>query len=216
MYRHSGPGGLSRERAGFEVRDVHYSHYGRLCTIETPEGPNIGLISTLCVHAKVNDMGFIETPYSKVNNGKVDLKGSPVFLSAEEEDSKKIAQAKVDMDYKTGAFLTDKLKSRYQGDFPILAPSEVDFMDVAPNQIVGVSASLIPFLEHDDANRALMGSNMQRQAVPLLKPQSPIVGTGLEGKVAADSRNLINAEGAGTIEYVDANEIHVRYDKTDA
>jgi DNA-directed RNA polymerase subunit beta len=210
-----GPGGLSRERAGFEVRDVHYSHYGRLCTIETPEGPNIGLISTLCVHAKVNDMGFIETPYRKVTNGKVEIKSRPVFLSAEEEDSKKIAQAKVDMDYKSGAFLTDKLKSRYQGDFPILAPSEVDFMDVAPNQIVGVSASLIPFLEHDDANRALMGSNMQRQAVPLLKPQAPIVGTGLEGKVAADSRNLINAEGAGTIEYVDSNEIHVRYDKTD-
>jgi DNA-directed RNA polymerase subunit beta len=210
-----GPGGLSRERAGFEVRDVHYSHYGRLCTIETPEGPNIGLISTLCVHAKVNDMGFIETPYRKVTNGKVEIKARPVFLSAEEEDSKKIAQAKVDMDYKTGAFLTDKLKSRYQGDFPILAPSEVDFMDVAPNQIVGVSASLIPFLEHDDANRALMGSNMQRQAVPLLKPQAPIVGTGLEGKVAADSRNLINAEGHGTIEYVDSNEIHVRYDKTD-
>jgi DNA-directed RNA polymerase subunit beta len=211
-----GPGGLSRERAGFEVRDVHYSHYGRLCTIETPEGPNIGLISTLCVHAKVNEMGFIETPYRKVTNGKVDVKARPVFLSAEEEDSKKIAQAKVDMDYKSGAFLTDKLKSRYQGDFPILTPAEVDFMDVAPNQIVGVSASLIPFLEHDDANRALMGSNMQRQAVPLLKPQAPIVGTGLEGKVAADSRNLINAEGAGTIEYVDANEIHVRYDKTDS
>ena len=210
-----GPGGLSRERAGFEVRDVHYSHYGRLCTIETPEGPNIGLISTLCVHAKVNDMGFIETPYRKVKDGKVDIKARPVFLSAEEEDSKKIAQAKVDMDYKTGAFLTDKLKSRYQGDFPILTPSEVDFMDVAPNQIVGVSASLIPFLEHDDANRALMGSNMQRQAVPLLKPQAPIVGTGLEGKVAADSRNLINAEGAGTVEYVDSNEIHVRYDKTE-
>jgi DNA-directed RNA polymerase subunit beta len=211
-----GPGGLSRERAGFEVRDVHYSHYGRLCTIETPEGPNIGLISTLCVHAKVNDMGFIETPYRKVKDGKVDVKARPIFLSAEEEDSKKIAQAKVDMDYKTGAFLTDKLKSRYQGDFPILAPSEVDFMDVAPNQIVGVSASLIPFLEHDDANRALMGSNMQRQAVPLLKPQAPIVGTGLEGKVATDSRNLINAEGHGTVEYVDSNEIHVRYDKTDA
>jgi DNA-directed RNA polymerase subunit beta len=210
-----GPGGLSRERAGFEVRDVHYSHYGRLCTIETPEGPNIGLISTLCVHAKVNDMGFIETPYRKVKDGKVDIKARPVFLSAEEEDSKKIAQAKVDMDYKTGAFLTDKLKSRYQGDFPILTPQEVDFMDVAPNQIVGVSASLIPFLEHDDANRALMGSNMQRQAVPLLKPQAPIVGTGLEGKVAADSRNLINAEGAGTVEYVDSNEIHVRYDKTE-
>ena len=211
-----GPGGLSRERAGFEVRDVHYSHYGRLCTIETPEGPNIGLISTLCVHAKVNEMGFIETPYRKVSNGKVEIKSRPVFLSAEEEDSKKIAQAKVDMDYKTGVFLTDKLKSRFQGDFPILAPADVDYMDVAPNQIVGVSASLIPFLEHDDANRALMGSNMQRQAVPLLKPQAPIVGTGLEGKVAADSRNLINAEGAGTVEYVDANEIHVRYDKTDS
>jgi DNA-directed RNA polymerase subunit beta len=210
-----GPGGLSRERAGFEVRDVHYSHYGRLCTIETPEGPNIGLISTLCVHAKVNDMGFIETPYRKVKDGKVDVKARPVFLSAEEEDSKKIAQAKVDLDPKTGVFLTDKLKSRFQGDFPILAPSEVDFMDVAPNQIVGVSASLIPFLEHDDANRALMGSNMQRQAVPLLRPQSPIVGTGLEKKVAEDSRNLVNAEGTGVVEYVDANEIHVRYDRTE-
>ncbi|MFN8315249.1 MAG: DNA-directed RNA polymerase subunit beta [Chitinophagales bacterium] len=210
-----GPGGLSRERAGFEVRDVHYSHYGRLCTIETPEGPNIGLISTLCVHAKVNDMGFIETPYRKVENGKVNLKAAPQFLSAEEEDLYNIAQAKVEMDAKTGAFTTDKIKSRFQGDFPILAPSEVNFMDVAPNQIVGVSASLIPFLEHDDANRALMGSNMQRQAVPLLRPQSPIVGTGLEARVARDSRNLVNAEGTGVVEYVDANEIHVRYERTD-
>lgn len=210
-----GPGGLSRERAGFEVRDVHYSHYGRLCTIETPEGPNIGLISTLCVHAKVNDMGFIETPYRKVENGKVNLKAAPQFLSAEEEDLYNIAQAKVEMDAKTGAFTTDRIKSRFQGDFPILAPSEVNFMDVAPNQIVGVSASLIPFLEHDDANRALMGSNMQRQAVPLLRPQSPIVGTGLEARVARDSRNLVNAEGTGVVEYVDANEIHVRYERTD-
>ncbi len=210
-----GPGGLSRERAGFEVRDVHYSHYGRLCTIETPEGPNIGLISTLCVHAKVNDMGFIETPYRKVENGKVNLKAAPQFLSAEEEDLYNIAQAKVEMDPKTGAFTTDKVKSRYQGDFPILTPAEVNFMDVAPNQIVGVSASLIPFLEHDDANRALMGSNMQRQAVPLLRPQSPIVGTGLEARVARDSRNLVNAEGTGVVEYVDANEIHVRYERTD-
>ncbi|MFN8277631.1 MAG: DNA-directed RNA polymerase subunit beta [Chitinophagales bacterium] len=210
-----GPGGLSRERAGFEVRDVHYSHYGRLCTIETPEGPNIGLISTLCVHAQVNDMGFIETPYRKVKDGKVDVKGRPVFLSAEEEDEAKIAQAKVELDTKTGSFLTDKIKSRFQGDFPILEPGDVNFMDVAPNQIVGVSASLIPFLEHDDANRALMGSNMQRQAVPLLRPQAPIVGTGLEAKVAQDSRNLINAAGSGVVEYVDANEIHVRYDRTE-
>ncbi len=175
-----GPGGLSRERAGFEVRDVHYSHYGRLCTIETPEGPNIGLISTLCVHAKINDMGFIETPYRKVKEGKVDLKHE-YYLSAEEEDDKKIAQANVPLDEK-GAFLEDKIKSRETGDFPILEPDEVEYMDVAPNQIVGLSASLIPFLEHDDANRALMGSNMQRQAVPLIRPQAPIVGTGLEGK----------------------------------
>jgi DNA-directed RNA polymerase subunit beta len=210
-----GPGGLSRERAGFEVRDVHYSHYGRLCTIETPEGPNIGLISTLCVHAKVNDMGFIETPYRKVKDGKIDVKAKPIYLSAEEEDLVKIAQSKIEIDYKSGVFLTDKIKSRFQGDFPILTPKEVDFMDVAPNQIVGVSASLIPFLEHDDANRALMGSNMQRQAVPLLKPQAPIVGTGLEAKVAVDSRNLINATGNGVIEYVDSNEIIVKYERTD-
>ena len=209
-----GPGGLSRERAGFEVRDVHYSHYGRLCTIETPEGPNIGLISTLCVHAKVNDMGFIETPYRKVDNGKVNLKGKVEFLSAEEEDLVKIAQSNIAMDEK-GNFTGDKIKSRFQGDFPILGPEEVQYMDVAPNQIVGVSASLIPFLEHDDANRALMGSNMQRQAVPLLKPQAPIVGTGLEAKVAVDSRNLINAEKDGVIEYVDANSITIKYERTE-
>jgi len=209
-----GPGGLSRERAGFEVRDVHYSHYGRLCTIETPEGPNIGLISTLCVHAKVNRMGFIETPYRKVDGGKVNLKGKVTFLSAEEEDLVKIAQSNIEMDEK-GNFKSDKIKSRFQGDFPILGPNEVQYMDVAPNQIVGVSASLIPFLEHDDANRALMGSNMQRQAVPLMKPQAPIVGTGLEKKVAQDSRNLINAERNGVVEYVDANEIIVRYDRTE-
>ena len=209
-----GPGGLSRERAGFEVRDVHYSHYGRLCTIETPEGPNIGLISTLCVHSKVNKMGFIETPYRKVDHGRVNLKGKVEFLSAEEEDLVKIAQSNIGLDEK-GNFTSNKIKSRFQGDFPILEPSEVQYMDVAPNQIVGVSASLIPFLEHDDANRALMGSNMQRQAVPLLKPQAPIVGTGIEAKVAVDSRNLINAERDGTVEYVDANQIIIKYDRTE-
>nr|WP_295877278.1 DNA-directed RNA polymerase subunit beta [uncultured Chitinophaga sp.] len=206
-----GPGGLSRERAGFEVRDVHYSHYGRLCTIETPEGPNIGLISTLCVHAKVNEMGFIETPYRKVNAGKVDMV-KVEFLSAEEEDTVKIAQANAPLDDK-GNFLNDKVKSRETGDFPILDKQEVEFMDVAPNQIVGLSASLIPFLEHDDANRALMGSNMQRQAVPLLNPEVPIVGTGLEAKAARDSRLQITAEGKGVIEFVDAKEIHVRYER---
>jgi DNA-directed RNA polymerase subunit beta len=206
-----GPGGLSRERAGFEVRDVHYSHYGRLCTIETPEGPNIGLISTLCVHAKINDMGFIETPYRKVDNGKVDMK-KLTFLSAEEEDTAKIAQANSGLNEK-GEFVEDKVVSRQTGDFPILEKNEVEFMDVAPNQIVGLSASLIPFLEHDDANRALMGSNMQRQAVPLLRPDVPIVGTGLEGKAARDARIQIHAEGDGVVEYVDANEIHVRYER---
>ncbi len=207
-----GPGGLTRERAGFEVRDVHYSHYGRLCTIETPEGPNIGLISTLCVHAKVNKMGFLETPYRRVVDGKVDLKNPPELLSAEEEDDKRIAQANAPIDDK-GQFLTDRVKAREHGDFPVLSPEELDYMDVAPNQIVGVSASLIPFLEHDDANRALMGSNMQRQAVPLLRPSAPIVGTGLEAKVAEDSRMLLNAEGDGVVEYVDANEIVIRYDR---
>ena len=209
-----GPGGLSRERAGFEVRDVHYSHYGRLCTIETPEGPNIGLISTLCVHAKVNKMGFLETPYRKVNDGVVDLSGNATYLSAESEDFNKIAQANAPVD-KTGAFVNDRIKSREHGDFPVLAPEEIDYIDIAPNQIVGVSASLIPFLENDDANRALMGSNMQRQAVPLVKPSSPIVGTGIEAKVAQDSKLLINAEGDGVVEYVDANTIVIKYDRND-
>ena len=208
-----GPGGLSRERAGFEVRDVHYSHYGRLCTIETPEGPNIGLISTLCVHAKINDMGFIETPYRKVENGKVNLK-TLTYLSAEEEDSARIAQSNTPLTEK-GEFAEDKVVSRETGDFPILDKADVQFMDVAPNQIVGLSASLIPFLEHDDANRALMGSNMQRQAVPLLRPEVPIVGTGLEGKAARDARIQIHADGDGVIEFVDANEIHVRYNRND-
>ena len=206
-----GPGGLSRERAGFEVRDVHYSHYGRLCTIETPEGPNIGLISTLCVHAKINEMGFIETPYRKVENGKVNMKKLEL-LSAEEEDEAKIAQANAPLN-EDGSFTNDKVASRETGDFPILEKEEVQYMDVAPNQIVGLSASLIPFLEHDDANRALMGSNMQRQAVPLLRPDAPIVGTGLEGKAARDARIQIHAEGNGVVEFVDANEIHVRYDR---
>ncbi len=208
-----GPGGLSRERAGFEVRDVHYSHYGRLCTIETPEGPNIGLISTLCVHAKINDMGFIETPYHKVTEGKADMK-KITFLSAEEEDTAKIAQANIEMDEK-GNFVHDMIKSRQTGDFPILDKKEVEYMDVAPNQIVGLSASLIPFLEHDDANRALMGSNMQRQAVPLLRPEVPIVGTGLEAKAARDARIQIHADGDGVVEYVDATEIHVRYKRNE-
>ena len=208
-----GPGGLSRERAGFEVRDVHYSHYGRLCTIETPEGPNIGLISTLCVHAKINEMGFIETPYHKVVDGKVDMKKIS-FLSAEEEDDKKIAQSNLGMDEK-GNFTEDKIKSRQTGDFPILDKNEVQYMDVAPNQIVGLSASLIPFLEHDDANRALMGSNMQRQAVPLIRLDPPIVGTGLEAKAARDARIQMHADGDGVVEFVDANEIHVRYKRNE-
>jgi DNA-directed RNA polymerase subunit beta len=203
-----GPGGLSRERAGFEVRDVHYTHYGRLCTIETPEGPNIGLISSLCVHAKINNMGFIETPYRKVVEGKIEE--GITYLSAEEEDGKTIAQANAEVDAK-GNFKTALVKSRKEGDFPLVDPSKLDYMDVAPNQIVSIAASLIPFLEHDDANRALMGSNMQRQAVPLVKPEAPIVGTGLEEKVARDSRSLINAEGDGVVEYVDAREIRIRY-----
>ncbi len=209
-----GPGGLSRERAGFEVRDVHYSHYGRLCTIETPEGPNIGLISTLCVHAKVNKMGFLETPYRTVEKGIVVMSGEPIYLSAEGEDYKRIAQANAPVT-EQGAFESDRVKCREHGDFPVLTPPEIEYMDVAPNQIVGVSASMIPFLENDDANRALMGSNMQRQAVPLIRPSSPIVGTGLEGKVARDSRMLINAEGDGVVDYVDANEIVIRYDRTE-
>ena len=208
-----GPGGLSRERAGFEVRDVHYSHYGRLCTIETPEGPNIGLISTLCVHAKINDMGFIQTPYRKVENGKVNMKNLS-YLSAEEEENKKIAQSNTNLTEK-GEFAADKVVSRDTGDFPILDKEQVEFMDVAPNQIVGLSASLIPFLEHDDANRALMGSNMQRQAVPLIRPEVPIVGTGLEGKAARDARIQLHSDGDGVIEFVDANEIHVRYSRNE-
>jgi DNA-directed RNA polymerase subunit beta len=209
-----GPGGLSRERAGFEVRDVHYSHYGRLCTIETPEGPNIGLISTLCVHAKVNKMGFLETPYRKVIDGKVDMTGDVLYLSAEAEDYRRIAQANAQVS-ESGAFVTDRIKSREHGEFPVLTPAEIEYMDIAPNQIVGVSASLIPFLENDDANRALMGSNMQRQALPLVRPKAPIVGTGLEAKVAEDSNMLINAEGEGIVEYVDANEIVIRYDRSE-
>ncbi|NUQ82999.1 MAG: DNA-directed RNA polymerase subunit beta [Bacteroidetes bacterium] len=206
-----GPGGLTRDRAGFEVRDVHYTHYGRLCPIETPEGPNIGLISSLCIYAKINDFGFIETPYRVVNEGKVQKE--IIYLDAEEEEDKKIAQANAPL--KTdGQFVNDRIKCRLQGDFPVLPPDEVELMDVAPNQIVSAAASLIPFLEHDDANRALMGSNMQRQAVPLLRPESPIVGTGLEWKVAKDSKAILVAEGEGEVIYVDANEIHVRYDRT--
>ncbi|MEK0440617.1 MAG: hypothetical protein RLZZ504_1533, partial [Bacteroidota bacterium] len=192
--------------------DVHYTHYGRLCTIETPEGPNIGLISSLCVHAKINGMGFLETPYRKVVEGKVE--DGIVYLSAEEEDGKTIAQANAELDEK-GNFKTSLVKSRKEGDFPLVAPAQLEYMDVAPNQIVSIAASLIPFLEHDDANRALMGSNMQRQAVPLLRPEAPIVGTGLEEKVARDSRSLINAEGNGEVVYVDAREIRIRYDHND-
>ena len=205
-----GPGGLSRERAGFEVRDVHYTHYGRLCTIETPEGPNIGLISSLCVHAKINNLGFIETPYRTVSSGKVDVEKPVLYLTAEEEDDKVIANANTEIDEK-GDFLETRIKARYQGDFPVLEKERLDLIDIAPNQIASIAASLIPFLEHDDANRALMGSNMQRQAGPLLRPEAPVVGTGLEGLVARDSRVLINAEGDGTVEYVDANEIVIRY-----
>lgn len=207
-----GPGGLTRERAGFEVRDVHYTHYGRLCPIETPEGPNIGLISSLCVHAKVNDFGFIETPYRVVKNGRVTSEIK--MLSAEEEDNAIIAQANAPIDDK-GKYLNRYVKCRYKGDFPIVEPAEVQYMDVAPNQIVSPAASLIPFLEHDDANRALMGSNMQRQAVPLLRADAPIVGTGLEKRAARDSRAVVVAEGSGVIEYVDANKIIVRYDRSE-
>ena len=211
-----GPGGLSRERAGFEVRDVHYTHYGRLCTIETPEGPNIGLISSLCVHAKVNSMGFIETPYRLIDGGKVDTTSRVEYLTAEEEDGKNIVQANAPIDMKSGKFLSDRVKARFEGDFPLVNPADAQYMDVAPNQIVSVAASLIPFLEHDDANRALMGSNMQRQAVPLLRPEAPIVGTGLEHRVAIDSRTLVVAEGDGVIEYVDALKIVVNYDQTES
>ena len=209
-----GPGGLSRERAGFEVRDVHYTHYGRLCPIETPEGPNIGLISSLSVFAKVNNLGFIETPYRKVENGKVDLSSEPIYLSAEEEEEKLIAQANIPTK-KDGTIEGDRVIARMEGDFPVVEPKQVHYTDVAPNQISSISASLIPFLEHDDANRALMGSNMMRQAVPLLRAESPIVGTGLERQVASDSRVLINAEGDGVIEYVDAQKITIKYDRSE-
>ena len=208
-----GPGGLSRERAGFEVRDVHYTHYGRLCPIETPEGPNIGLISSLSVYAKVNNLGFIETPYRKVTDGKIDL-DNPIYLSAEEEEDKLIAQANIPFD-KNGKITEDKIIAREEADYPVVDPTQVHYTDVAPNQIASISASLIPFLEHDDANRALMGSNMMRQAVPLLRPESPIVGTGLERQVASDSRVLINAEGDGVVEYVDAEKITIRYSYTE-
>jgi len=207
-----GPGGLSRERAGFEVRDVHYTHYGRLCTIETPEGPNIGLISSLCVFAKINQLGFIETPYRSVEGGKVDMK-SLTYLTAEEEDEQMIAQANAQYNA-DGKFLTKTVKARLEGDFPVVPPKDLSLIDVAPNQIASIAASLIPFLEHDDANRALMGSNMMRQAVPLLIPDAPIVGTGLEKLVARDSRVLLNAEGDGVVTYVDAKTITIKYKRT--
>ena len=208
-----GPGGLSRERAGFEVRDVHYTHYGRLCPIETPEGPNIGLISSLAVFSKVNGMGFIETPYHKVSNGNVDLKDM-TYLTAEDEEGLKIGMANIALDAEAN-ITEEKVVVKEDGDFPVIEPNEVQYIDVAPNQIASISASLIPFLEHDDANRALMGSNMMRQAVPLLKPEAPIVGTGLERRVASDARVLMNAEGDGTVDYVDAEKIIITYDRTD-
>ena len=210
-----GPGGLSRDRAGFEVRDVHYTHYGRLCPIETPEGPNIGLISSLCVYARINNLGFIETPYRKVADGKVDLsKDGCVYLSAEEEEGKLVAQANVNID-DDGTITSDRISCRLQADFPVVGKNDVTLIDVAPNQISSIAASLIPFLEHDDANRALMGSNMMRQAVPIIKPESPIVGTGLEGPVIRDSRTQIVAEGKGEVVFVDAREIHVKYERTE-
>ena len=210
-----GPGGLSRDRAGFEVRDVHYTHYGRLCPIETPEGPNIGLISSLCVYAKINELGFIETPYRNVDNGVVDLSAEGVkYLSAEEEEGLVIAQANAKVDDQ-GHFVNKRAKSRKDGDFPLEEVENVDLIDVAPNQIASIAASLIPFLEHDDANRALMGSNMMRQAVPIIKPQSPIVGTGLEGNLIKDSRTQVVAEGAGVVEAVDGHHIVIKYDQTD-
>jgi DNA-directed RNA polymerase subunit beta len=208
-----GPGGLSRERAGFEVRDVHYTHYGRLCTIETPEGANIGLISSLSVYAKINSMGFIETPYRKVENGKVVFNKAPLYLSAEEEDEKIIAQANAIVN-ENGEFENDKIKSRNTGEFEIIDAKDIQFIDVSPNQTVSIAASLIPFLEHDDANRALMGSNMQRQAVPLLRSDAPIVGTGIEKRIVRDSRSLLTAEGSGVVTYVDAAKIVIKYDKT--
>ncbi len=210
-----GPGGLSRERAGFEVRDVHYTHYGRLCPIESPEGPNIGLISSLCVYAKINDLGFIETPYRKVENAVVDLKNEDVvYLTAEEEEGKIIGQGNAPLN-DDGTFIRDKVKCRQDADYPVVPPSEVELIDVAPQQIASIAASLIPFLEHDDAHRALMGSNMMRQAVPLISPEAPIVGTGIEKQVCEDSRTMITAEGDGVIEYVDATTIKIMYDRTE-
>ncbi len=210
-----GPGGLSRERAGFEVRDVHYTHYGRLCPIETPEGPNIGLISSLCVYAKINDLGFIETPYRTVESGKVNLNNDEVvYLTAEQEEGKVIAQGNAPLN-DDGTFIRTKVKARLDADFPVVAPQEVQLMDVSPVQIASIAAAMIPFLEHDDANRALMGSNMMRQAVPLLRSEAPIVGTGIEEQLAYDSRSQIQAEGAGVIEYVDADVIRIRYDRTE-
>ncbi len=209
-----GPGGLSRERAGFEVRDVHYTHYGRLCTIETPEGPNIGLISSLCVYAKINNLGFIETPYQRVVNGQVQLNEAPIYLSAEAEENKTVAQATTRQDEK-GNILDSKVKVRRQADFPIVSPEEIDLIDIASNQIASIAASLIPFLEHDDANRALMGSNMMRQAVPLLNPEIPLVGTGIEKAVAEDSRVLLNAEADGVVEYVDSTKIVIRHKRSE-
>ena len=210
-----GPGGLSRERAGFEVRDVHYTHYGRLCPIETPEGPNIGLISSLCVYAKINNLGFIETPYRKVENGVVDLNNEDVvYMTAEIEEGKTIAQGNAPVN-DDGSFINNRVKARLEADFPIVAPNELDLMDVSPLQIASIAASLIPFLEHDDANRALMGSNMMRQAVPLLRSEAPIVGTGIEGQLIRDSRTQITAEGKGVIEYVDAERIRIKYDRTE-
>ena len=209
-----GPGGLSRERAGFEVRDVHYTHYGRLCPIETPEGPNIGLISSLCVYAKINDLGFIETPYRKVENGHVNLKNDEVvYMTAEIEEGKIIAQGNAPVN-EDGTFKNDRVKARLDADFPVVSPDQVNLMDVSPTQIASIAASLIPFLEHDDANRALMGSNMMRQAVPLMRSESPIVGTGIEGQLVRDSRTQITAEGSGVVEFVDATTIRIRYERT--
>ncbi len=210
-----GPGGLSRDRAGFEVRDVHYTHYGRLCPIETPEGPNIGLISSLCIYAKINDLGFIETPYRKVENGVVDLDNDHVtYYTAEDEEQATVAQGNAPLD-ENGKFIRDKVKARYEADFPVVGPDKIDLMDVSPSQIASIAAALIPFLEHDDANRALMGSNMMRQAVPLLRNEAPIVGTGIEGQLVQDSRTQIMAEGAGVVTYVDADKIRIKYERTE-
>ena len=210
-----GPGGLTRERAGFEVRDVHYTHYGRLCPIETPEGPNIGLISSLCIYAKINELGFIETPYRKAKNGQVDIKNENIiYLAAEEEEGKVIAQGNAPLDDE-GKFILPRVKARKEADYPVVSPEEVDMMDVSPMQIASIAASLIPFLEHDDANRALMGSNMMRQAVPLVRPEAPIVGTGIEEQVVTDSRTQLVAEGEGEVIYVDATTIKIKYDRTE-